>query len=259
MIEERFIELMNKEIDGANSQDESAALREYLQSSDEARRCYEELRGVANMFSEAGDVTAPEDLDWMITRSIAEREAARAGRRSILEILTPRKKLAYAFAAGLACGLVLLIIFLNATPKTGKLDQKDLYGALAGGANGEAVIATNHVSLATKSLSGAAAVQYREHSVTVILDLDASGEIEAMLTPAERLPVESFSAPSCGALDIQTSPAGVTMRISGRCGAAVMFRDDTGAHPAIKISIDSRGMRIFEQTIGRDENSIYPK
>jgi len=262
MIEKHFIELMNKEIDGANSPDESAALRAYLKSSDEAMRHYEELRGVAKMFSEAGEVAVPPDLDRTIIRSIADREAARdapTGKRSILDIFTPRKRLAYSFAAGLSCGLVLLIILLNTTLKTGRLDQKDLYGAFAGGARGEAVIATKHVSLATKGLSGAAAVQYREHSVTVILDLDASGEIEAMLTPAVPMPVESFSAPSCGAFDIHTSPTGLIVRISGRCGAAVTFRDKTGAHPALNISLESGGIRIFEQTIGRDENSTYSK
>jgi hypothetical protein len=256
MIEKHFIELMNREIDGVNSPDESMALQTYLKSSEEGRRRYEELQGVVRMFSAAGDITPPSHLDRTIMASIVEREAthgARTERRSILDVLSPRRKLAYSFAAGLACGLILLFVLLNALSRPNKLDRKDLYGALVEKQERGAAVATEHVLLTAANLSGSVGVQYRSRSLTVILDLEGPGELETTLTPAASLSVESVSAPSCGAFDVRTSPGGVTLRTSGRCGIIVIFRDETGAQPAVNVSIASGGTRLFERTIARDK------
>jgi len=258
MIEKRLIELMNKEIDGANSPDESAALQAYLQSNDEGRRYYEELRGVATLFSAAGEITPPQDLDRAIMASITEQEARRtvgADGRSVLGVFSPRRKLAYSFAAGLGFGLILILILLNALPKPNMLDRRDLYGALTERHNREAVIATEHALLNAANLMGSVGVEYRAHSVTVILDLEGTGELETTLAPALSLPVESVRAPSCTAFDVRTTSAAVMVKTGGHCGIIVTFADETGAQPAVNVSISSGGIQLFERTIARDETS----
>jgi len=256
MIKKHLIELMNREIDGVNSPDESATLQAYLQSNEEGRRYYEGLRGVATLFSTAGDVTPPGDLNRMIMASIPERDARRGAhteRRSMLDAFSPRRKLAYSFAAGLVLGCVLFLILFNALPRQDSLDRKDVYGALIGRRDGGTVIATEHAILETANVSGSVSVEYRERSVAVICDLNGIGELETTLTPAMNLPVEGVRAPSCGAFDVRTSSGGVMLRTPGLCGIIVIFADETGAHPAVNVSIDSGGIRLFEQTIARGE------
>ncbi len=256
MIEKRYIELMNKELDGANTPDESAALRSFLASSEEARRMYDELRGVAGMFAAAGEVTPPRDMKRTIMAAIAGREAFRGARRAerrrfldVLTVLTPRKRVACSFAAGAAFGLAALIILLRAMPQTGELDRKDLYGTLAGRRGAEDVIASESVSIETADVSGRVTARYLDTSLAVALDLDAPQEIEVVLSPAGRLPVEGFGAPSCGAWDIRTDTAGVAFKAASGCNFTVTFRDEAGAHPPVNITVSSGGVRIFEHTI----------
>ena len=253
MIEKRYIELMNKELDGVNAPDESAALRSFLASSEEARRMYDELRGVAGMFAAAGEVMPPPDMKRTIMASIAERGALRGARRAerrrFLDVLTPRMKVACSFAAGIAFGLVALIILLRAMPQDSGLDRKDLYGTLAGGRRAGAVIASKSVSIESGDISGLLTAEYRDNSLTVVLDLNAPREIEVVLSPAGRLPVESFSAPSCGAYDIRTDTAGVAVKAASSCRLTVTFRDEAGAHPSVNVAVSAGGSRIFEHTI----------
>jgi hypothetical protein len=255
MIEERYIELMNKELDGANTPDESAALRSFLASSEEARRVYDELRGLAGMFAAAGEITPPRDMKRTIMAAIAGREAfrgaRRAERRRFLDALTPRKKVAYSFAGGVAFGLVALIILLGVMPRDGGPDRKDLYGTLAGRRSAEDVVASESVSIETADVSGRVTAQYRDNSLAIALDLDAPHEIEVVLSPAGKLPVESFGAPSCGVWDIRTDTAGVAFKADSGCNFTVIFRDEAGAHPSVKVTANAGGVRIFEQTIVR--------
>ena len=255
MIEERSIELMNKELDGLNTPDESAALRSFLSASEEARRAYDELRGVAGMFAAAGDVMPPPDMKRAIMAAVAEREALRGARRAehwrFLDVLTPRMKVACSFVAGIAFGLVALIILLRAMPQVSELDRKDLYGTLAGGRGAGDVIASESISIEAGDISGSVAAQYRDNSLTVAIDLNAPRETEVVLSPAGRLTVESFSAPSCGAYDIRTDTAGVAFKVASGCNFTVTFRDEAGAHPSVNIAVSAGGVRIFEQTIVR--------
>jgi hypothetical protein len=255
MIEERYIELMNKEMDGANTPDESAALRSFLASSEEARRAYDELRGVARMFTAAGEIAPPHDMKSAIMAAIAEREALRefrrTERRSFLDIFTPRRKVAYSFAAGVAFGLIALLILLRALPQDGELSRKDLYGTLAGRRGAGDVIASESVPIEAGDISGRVTAQYRSSSLTVMLDLASPREIEVVLSPAGDLPVESISAPSCGAYDIRTDAAGVEFKSVSGCDFAAIFRDKTGAHPPVSITISAGGSRIFEHTVAK--------
>jgi len=255
MIDKRYIELMNKELDGVNTPDESAALRSFLSSSEEARQTYDELRGMAGMFAAAGEVTPPRAMKRAIMAAIAEREALRGARRAehwrFLDVLTPRKKIACSFAAGAAFGLVALIIVLSAMPQMSELDRKDLYGTLAGRRSSESVIASESIPIDAADISGRVTAQYGDNSLTVAIDLDAPQEIEVVLSPAGRLPVESFSAPSCGDYDVRTETGGVVFRAASGCNFTVTFGDEAGAHPSVNIAVSAGGVRIFEQTIVR--------
>jgi hypothetical protein len=245
MIENRYIELMNREIDGANSPEESAALRAHLESNEEARRYYEDLRGLSNMFAAAGDVAPPKDLNREIMRSVAEHDAVRASsgagragsgaaraRRAPLFGIFAGKRLAYSFAAGLALGLVILVIVMGAVTKQSRFDRSALYGALGDRRSMGSVIATETVPLETDDVSGSIDVRYLANTIVVTLELDARREIETTL---------------------RADTTSVTLTSSGRCSAAMAFRDDAGAHPDVKISITADGGRIYEGIIAGDK------
>ncbi len=244
MIENRYIELMNREIDGVNSPEESAALRAHLESNEEARRYFDELRGVAKIFVEAGDVTPPKDLNREIMRSVAEHDAVRASvgagraRRAPIFGIFAGKRLAYSFAAGLALGLVILVVVLGAVSKQGRFDRSALYGALGDRRSMGPVVLTETVPLATDDVTGTIDVRYLANSIVVTLDLDAGREIE---------------------MTLRADTASVTLTSSGRCAAAVAFRDEAGAHPDVSVEITADGGRIYERIIVGDKAGAIQK
>jgi len=255
MIDKHYIELMNREIDGVATHTERADLRAYLNGNPEARAHYDELRSVDAAFKRAGSVEPPANFEETLIASVTEREVLCEARETLparlVTLLTPRRKLAYSFAAGLACGLIILGIILTASPVTDRLDVKNLYGALTGRQKESAIVAEERLPIAMSGVSGSIAALYRERSITLELDLDSQAEIATTVAPAGSLSIESFSAPSGGVSGILTDAAGLTLRSTGRCRFAITFKDEAGGHPAVNVVMRSGGNTIFDQTISR--------
>jgi hypothetical protein len=172
-------------------------------------------------------------------RSAAEHDAVRAAagtgrarRAPLFGMFSPGKRLAYSFAAGLALGLVVLVVVLGAVSKQSRFDRSSLYGALGDRRSTSPVVLAETIPLATDEVSGSIDVRYLASSIVVTLDLDATREIE---------------------MTLRADTASVTLTSSGRCDAAVAFRDEAGAHPDVSVSISADGGRIFERIIVGDK------
>jgi hypothetical protein len=127
MIEERFIELMNGEIDGANSREESLELKRYLDTLPEAKRYYEDLKAVTQMFDQAEELTPPPYLRKTILTSIFEREGEEERKSVFTSVLagirlTFSRQYAYSFTAGIIAGILLFAIFSWIVP--GDIQQR---------------------------------------------------------------------------------------------------------------------------------------
>jgi hypothetical protein len=253
MIDNRYIELMNKEIDGKNSSAESAALREYLESNTEARTYYAELCSVVEVFGEAGEVQPPTNLEQRILSSINERRALEEVRREktsrLNNIFNPRKKLGLAFAAGLAVGLVILLVIYRALPESSSLRMKDLYGTLAEREGARSVLSAEPVDFNLPEVSGTASVKYLNRAFIATLELTSAREIEVAISSSEDAALENFNSRQCAPSVIQSVGGNITLRTTGRCGFTVTFRDSRNAHPPVNIRIFADGSSIFDKTI----------
>ena len=120
MISQKFIDLMNQELDGANAPEQSRELEEFLENNEEARSYYRELALALNLFEKVAMVDPPPELNAEIlarTRAADQRpETAGAGASgeglwaACRNLFTERRRLAHSltFAAGLLFGVVLL-------------------------------------------------------------------------------------------------------------------------------------------------------
>jgi hypothetical protein len=120
MISQKYIDLMNQELDGVNTPDQTRELEKFLQDQQEARTYYRELALALNVFEKVAMVDPPPGL------SAAILEGAGTGRDSHqtatvpsdagglwaamrhLFSQRPRQAHTLTFTAGLVCGLVLL-------------------------------------------------------------------------------------------------------------------------------------------------------
>jgi len=121
MIDERYIELMNNEIDGRNTPAQSEALRGDLENDPKARRLFAELEKTTQLIGESEEVEPPADMQQRIGDLLKEKKkkkhisrawpetGARARCRRFGSFLRPAP--AWAFAAGLVVGLLTYVAF----------------------------------------------------------------------------------------------------------------------------------------------------
>lgn len=247
--DERYRELMDRELDGANTPEESAALKGYLAANPEARLRFDELARTVRLFDEAGAVTPPPRMESRILDAIAARNAAARERGFLLDFLSPRRKLAYAFAAGIAVGVVILVIVYQATSGRNTLDVRDVYGSLAAREGAGKVVDERTASIDAPGCSGTAVVQYRNEAVLVHATLASDGPVELAIEPAGGLPLRSLRAPDCGPCEIRASASGLAVSLSGRCEIVAVFADRDGVRPAVRIGVTGAGSALFDGTI----------
>jgi len=115
MIDKKYIELMNKEIDKVISEDEKTALHNYLSTDIEAKEYYNELLLTNDYLDTLPDPEPSENLKKYIINSIDfSRYSSLENRKSFWNFLyIPKFKYAYIFAAGLIAGIILISIFSN--------------------------------------------------------------------------------------------------------------------------------------------------
>jgi hypothetical protein len=111
-------ELINKEIDGVSTPEESAALHQALASDDEARRYYEDLQRLSGALDAVPAVDPPDDLKLEIMRAVRTRAARRQQEgwlEGFLRGLTfrPRPAHVLSFAAGLAIGMFVFALWIG--------------------------------------------------------------------------------------------------------------------------------------------------
>jgi hypothetical protein len=140
MVDEKYIALINQELDDANSPRETAILKDYLAANSEAQQLLDELAATANMLREVKAVEPPPDLKNGVLRAIQpQRRAARAkkpvmgGIKSLVEIFfgspSYQLKYAYVFAIGLIAGLGIFALSSHTSQPT--IDNSNLSGTLA--------------------------------------------------------------------------------------------------------------------------------
>jgi hypothetical protein len=116
MISQKYIDLMNQEIDGANTPGQTRELEEFLQENEEARDYFRELALALNVFEKVAMVDPPPGLSAAILEGAStvpetEKQGNEGGLwAAIGNLFNQRPRLAHSltFTAGLICGLILL-------------------------------------------------------------------------------------------------------------------------------------------------------
>jgi len=133
MIDKKYIELIEKEIDGTITSEEKAVLRKWMEKEPEAEKCYQEQIQVSRLLHQIPTVEPPPGLKKRIINSVSFKGDAvkirkPAFRPSIFKKFskyTPR--LAFAFGAGLLVGIILHMVFFT---DTYDMSSRDFIGTI---------------------------------------------------------------------------------------------------------------------------------
>ena len=116
MIDERYVELINKELDGFNTESESKELQRFLSENDEALQYYDELRRAASALKRVEHVEPPSFLRTHILNSVKSLPVpVRSGFgwvNTVQDLFRRRASVKYGvvFATGLCIGILLFAI-----------------------------------------------------------------------------------------------------------------------------------------------------
>ena len=164
---DEIIELMNREIDGLNSADESARLSEYLKAHAEYALMYDELRDLSSMLGAVEDLTPRKHLAARIMRSVQELDASRHESRSAFEFIRSLNlRPVMTFAAGLALGSV-LIMSLSRYAGDSSADAKHLLGAFVDRSSLDAMEIVGTTSLNGEGVDGSVTAKRSEQMILV--------------------------------------------------------------------------------------------
>lgn len=183
MIEEKYKLLTHRAVDGELTDRERLDLDQYLASSAEARRFYQQLEGFASIPAQFPMVDAPSGLKPDILNRIAG--TPRASRRSnpraigalIGSILTPR--LAYGLAAGLIIGVTIGAVSFKSPD--GNLDRLDLSGTITSGTNSSVLRRLDADAFSGTQANGRLSVETNGRLTYVQVELQSSLDVSLVI------------------------------------------------------------------------------
>jgi len=253
MMNDRIVELINGEIDEENSESESREIRAILESNDEARAYYDDLRKLGSRFSEAGEIEPPPGLRHEVltatTRAPRPRERARATRSwlmpgRLLDSFTP--KLAYAFAAGVAAGIAIFAVAVGFDGGPG--ETASLRGSIAAWELQAESPVESTVEFELPNGLGDVVVHSSGALVRAELSVQARREAEIAFRYEETVSLEAMSAPSADGYEVTVGSGETILTQSGAGDYILYFENSLGTPFPISVASCYEGV-CFKESI----------
>ncbi len=163
MIDRRTIALINGEMDGENTHEESETLRQILSRNPEAQKLLEDLKKLERNFSSISRVDPPANLKRNVMRSIEERRMpARASKNTfnLLDLLFPVRslpRLGFAFSGGVLAGVALVVLYFTVISHPA-IDDRDASGTILGPS--ESLQTADDAAITANGVEGRVVIEY---------------------------------------------------------------------------------------------------
>jgi len=276
-IGEKYVELMNREIDGLNSPKERAELEEYLRGNRDAERYYRELLFVAGLLDRIPEVEPPAQLKQSIMRAIFGEETVRsaetdeagavmgatgtgAGRRagrerrpaSLLDVLRIRwqPRFAYVLATCVAVAVLLFVLFWRVVPGRAPRDLEALYGSIVSSHEVGRVLPVQPAKFALAGVGGELHVRYEPEKILAALDLRSDSKVQIVFSYSRDVSLESVTALKECEYSVKAGDGGFELTHSGECRYVIALRDGQGTHSPIGLKVVRGGAMLLEEAVG---------
>jgi hypothetical protein len=247
MISKSVYDLINREIDGKTTAEESQQLRTIIESDGEVREAFE---GLKQMSQEIGDMKAiapPPSLKASIMRSI---ESGYQG-----SVVRPRRnaanvwRFALAFCGGIAAGLLIFIVFTS-TENTSLVSDAELTGTIAQQGFPLGLRPGEKLDIKDPSLTGGIESRWGKGLCLLRLDLKASENTTVKLhfdPSAVRVAAVRPSDESRTSLFFREGQVIITGRIDAPLD--LVFSARNGGSPSATITIEAGGRSVISSNL----------
>jgi hypothetical protein len=255
MIEEKYIELMNKDIDGLLSPKENAALQEYLAKNQDAQAFHDDLHMLSKMLDQVVAVDPPSNLKKNILNSIRLKKHVERERRGLLQSLPSflnmkvNYRYAFSFSAGLIVGLLIYSLFTNLNKNT-FLDNSELTGTIFLDGGSEKLRTADKVEVNLEEITGTIEIKYLKNLALAEINLTAQPEIELLIEFDENDVVfDGFRQLDPSASRIEIAENFLSLTNKGKNRYTVVFKKKPSIITPLNFKIFSNGALLFEKTI----------
>ncbi|MCK4237140.1 MAG: hypothetical protein KAX38_08460 [Candidatus Krumholzibacteria bacterium] len=254
MINDKYIELMNGEIDGVNSPEESLALNNYLDTHPEAQRHYKELCKTVEMFGEAKELEPPAELRGIILSSIFKKTEGME-RKSLFpskpETLKHKFRYgyAYAFAAGIILGICLFAFLSHFGPGSRLSGPNNFYGTLGIKSRDGQFLTAEPIEFDLPDVSGSAHLRYSKDIILAEISLSSDSEIRVVLQHDENVSFEGLRTSVGNHHNVNVTMNKVELTHSGTCDYVIIFKDGSQNDNPIRIKIKTDRGLLLEKSV----------
>jgi hypothetical protein len=242
MVDDRFIELVQRELDGVLSGSEEEELRRYLDSAGDARQYREELRAAVQHVAALPVVAPPPQLKSEILRAVRRRGAAQPIRSSLRTRLARafESRVAfnyvYAFSAGVILGVALYGL-------VARLEQpvpsaSDVSGALLPRAVTGTSVLTEELQIDTLGMTALIRVREMDGMHLADLTLRSGSPVRAVVDfNAGALCLSGFSQTRQSPETIRVGDSRIEIGTTGPNDLAFLFEARSPGQPLPPISV----------------------
>jgi hypothetical protein len=198
MIEKKFLDLMNTELDGVNSAKESADLKKYLASNSEAKNYYEDLKTIYGIVDADRDQEPPSDLEDNILSSISfgkyssGRTNGRDGGWLGKWVSVHRLRYAGAFAVGIIIGVIAYATIKYDGDSDKSFDNSLMYGTMRSIETTDEFEQIQSAGIDLGEINGQIRVYESKQLLIAEVSLGSPGEIEWVLQFDDDVSFEGF-------------------------------------------------------------------
>ncbi len=248
MIHDRLKLLINREIDGENSPEESRELEDALRSDPGARRYRDDLLELGSRFARAGLIDPPPALRRGILAATTRRPAVARRRRQLMpdairEAFTPR--LAYAFAAGVAVCALVFALLNGPGSGAGRVPPDAARGTMAP-RDASGLESAECMQFDVPGGSGTGCVSYSSDGIRVAISLDSGSETRLVLSHEGDVRFGEYRATGAGELGIADDHVTIERAAAGEY--EVLF-EGSSPHSPIGVEVYADGELRFSKLV----------
>jgi hypothetical protein len=252
------IELIHREIDGANTPDETAAFRSLIENNSEARALEAGLRQVTRLFDRMGSAEPPGHLSRAILEALPGKVPGESGWgvlrvavRSLIDGFQKRPR--FALVSSLCVGLVAGFGLYAAVAGAGGVVRSNtgaLEGAIVERRAPSGLETVKEVPIAVAGVRGRVSVKAGETTVIIELESEVERTLEVRLTfPEGAYGLRGFSQLSSAPAPSFTARPGLLRVTTSGANTQTFVLNHQGPASALALSLFDSGKEVFATTL----------
>jgi len=242
MINEKYIELMNKSIDNLISDEEKIRLEYYLAENKEAKGYFDELLLTGKYLNEMTDPVPSESLKKRIVNSIDFSRYSPSTFHNQSHKLRRIFNFKYAvtFAVGLLAGIFIYSLFvLNSE----NINTNEISGTMA---TTENAVTIEEIPLNFPGITGKIEMKAQEKNFWFSIKSNSVKPVDFIISYPEQVQFENIKPENSGNLSISSGIDYIKTTISGSQNFNIMFKSNTLTTSPIHLELLQSGNKIDE-------------